>query len=411
VAQHTTLIEPCFADALQAIVQATDLSPETRSQWASALRQIAKAQNKPLETLPARWTAARFNVGRLHHAMVGSNPKTLANQKSNVKAALLWFGKETGVPSRGAPLARDWQTLRNGLADRRRRAGLSALMRYCSANNIPPTAVDEGVINRFMRYRADTTSLAANDAARRAIARAWNACVGALEGWPSQRLLEPPVKSAAGPAWEDFPEGLRNDILNHLAGMTAKKRRVNGKRVRPCKPSTVRTRRAELLAAARLAVRLGVPIESLSSLQALIHPDVAERVLEAYCDEDGLEPRVYTIDLGWKFLSIARELGTFGADELERLDELRVSLEHYRRGGMTEKNLKVIRQVLGDGVWERVRDLPLALMASSRRLRNRSTSTGPPEYPDHHQLLLWSGDDTGQCPVRSAYPRPHEPRT
>jgi hypothetical protein len=221
VAQHTTLIEPCFADALQAIVQATDLSPETRSQWASALRQIAKAQNKPLETLPARWTAARFNVGRLHHAMVGSNPKTLANQKSNVKAALLWFGKETGVPSRGAPLARDWQTLRNGLADRRRRAGLSALMRYCSANNIPPAAVDEGVINRFMRYRADTTSLAANDAARRAIARAWNACAGALEGWPSQRLLEPPVKSAAGPAWEDFPEGLRNDILNHLAGMTA----------------------------------------------------------------------------------------------------------------------------------------------------------------------------------------------
>jgi integrase len=304
--------------------------------------------------------------------MVGSNPKTLANQKSNVKAALLWFGKETGVPSRGAPLARDWQTLRNRLSDRRRRAGLSALMRYCSANNIPPAAIDEGVINRFMRYRADTTSLSANDAARRAIARAWNFCAGTIEGWPSQRLLEPPVKSAAGPAWEDFPEGLRNDILTHLAGMTAKKRRVNGKRVRPCKPSTVRTRRAELLAAARLAVRLGVPIESLSSLHALIHPDVVERVLETYCDEDGLEPRVYTIDLGWKFLSIARELGTFSADELERLDELRVSLEHYRRGGMTEKNLKVVRQVLGDGVWERVRDLPQALMQQARLNREQA---------------------------------------
>jgi hypothetical protein len=173
---QTTLVEPSFADAVPAIEQAKDLSPQTRSQWASALRQIAKAQNKPLETLPARWTAARFNVGRLHHAMVGSNPKTLANQKSNVKAALLWFGKETGVPSRGAPLARDWQTLRNRLSDRRRRAGLSALMRYCSANNIPPAAIDEGVINRFMRYRADTTSLSANDAARRAIARAWNFC-------------------------------------------------------------------------------------------------------------------------------------------------------------------------------------------------------------------------------------------
>src|SRR3981081_3865461 len=106
--------------------------------------------------------------------------------------------------------------------------------------------------------------------------------------------------------------------MTHLAGMTAKKRRVNGKRVRPCKPSLCRGGGAELLAAARLAVRLGVPIESLTSLHALIHPDVAERVLGAYCDEDGLEPRVYTIDLGWKFLSIARELETFSADELER---------------------------------------------------------------------------------------------
>jgi hypothetical protein len=71
--------------------------------------------------------------------------------------------------------------------------------------------------------------------------------------------------------------------------MTAKKRRLNGKRLRPCKASTVRTRRAELLAAGRLAVRLGVMIESLTSLHALIHPDLSGRVLGAYWDEDGVE--------------------------------------------------------------------------------------------------------------------------
>ena len=369
---ETALIEPSFADALRAIGQALDLAPQTRAQWASALRQIAKALNKPLESLPARWTAARFNVERLHHAAVGANPKTLANQKSNVKAALRWFGKDGAVPCRGAPLAPEWQALREKLTDYRRRAVLSSLLRYTSARGIAPTAVDEGVLDLFMRYRAETTALATNAAARRAIARAWNVCSSGVEGWPSQQLLEPPVQSASGPAWENFPEGLRKGITAHLDRMTAKKRRLNGKRLRPCKASTVRTRRAELLAAARLAVRLGVPIDSLTSLHALIDPDVSERVLGAYWDEDGVEPRIYTIDLGWKFLSIARELGTFSEAQLERLDDIRASLEIHRRGGMTEKNLTAIRQVLSDGVWERVCELPALLMKQARLYREQA---------------------------------------
>ena len=67
-----------------------------------------------------------------------------------------------------------------------------------------------------MRYRAETTALASNAAARRAIARAWNGCVEIIEGWPAQRLVEPAVKTKEGPAWEDFPEGLRSDVEAYL---------------------------------------------------------------------------------------------------------------------------------------------------------------------------------------------------
>ena len=51
---------------------------------------------------------------------------------------------------------------------------------------------------------------------------------------------------------------------------------------------------------ARMAVRLGVPIESLTSLAALLHPDVVERVIDAYWQKNGDEPKTGTIDLGWK---------------------------------------------------------------------------------------------------------------
>ena len=206
---ENAVLEPSFADAAKAIEEAGNLPARTRSQWLCSLRQIAKAMDKPLDIIPARWTAARFPIGRLHHARVGMNAKTLANHKSNARAALLWFGNEKRVPSRGMPLTPDWQLLRQQLSDRRTRSLLSLLMRYCSARKIAPAAVDEAVLDGYMRYRAETTSLASDAAARRAIARAWNGCIDSVEGWPVHRLVEPPAKTMEGPAWEDFPEGLR----------------------------------------------------------------------------------------------------------------------------------------------------------------------------------------------------------
>ena len=132
-----TLIEPSFADAIRAIEAATDLSPQKRAQWVSALRQIAKALDKPIEILPARWTAMQLNIKRLHPATVGANAKTLANQKSNVKAALRWFSREHDVSPRGAPLTPAW-ALRDGIKDRGRKARLYGLIRYCSGRCIGP---------------------------------------------------------------------------------------------------------------------------------------------------------------------------------------------------------------------------------------------------------------------------------
>jgi hypothetical protein len=76
---ETALLEPSFADAAVAIEAATELPPQTRTQWQCSLRQIAKMIGRPMDSLPARWTAARFPIERLHHAGVGANPKTLAN--------------------------------------------------------------------------------------------------------------------------------------------------------------------------------------------------------------------------------------------------------------------------------------------------------------------------------------------
>ena len=100
--------------------------------------------------------------------------------------------------------------------------------------------------------------------------------------WTALRLTEPPVKALEGPAWEEFPEGLRRDIDKHLAGLGKMRKGADGKRSRPCSTKTIKTRRAELVAVARMAVRIATPIEGLTSFAALLDPDVVGPVLDAY---------------------------------------------------------------------------------------------------------------------------------
>ena len=98
------LLEPSFVEAMAAIEDAADLSASIKRHWVCSLRQIAKWLDRPVEVTPARWTAIRLPVGQLHHARLGVTAKTVANHRSNVAAALRWFGKEHNVAPRGVAL-------------------------------------------------------------------------------------------------------------------------------------------------------------------------------------------------------------------------------------------------------------------------------------------------------------------
>jgi hypothetical protein len=149
--------------------------------------------------------------------------------------------------------------------------------------------------------------------------------------------------------------------------LTRVRRGRTGKRIRPLKPSTLRQRRVELLAAARMAEKTGVPIDRLDSLSALLKPDVAERVLDAYWQRNGENPKLFTINLACRFIAIAKEMNCLNEEACERLDQMRQDLEDHRRGGLTDKNIAFIRQVLTPGVWDRVVKLPLEMMAAARQ--------------------------------------------
>jgi hypothetical protein len=184
---------------------------------------------------------------------------------------------------------------------------------------------------------------------RRIMARLWNAQVGVVDGWPAQRLEEPAVKTRTDLTWQDFPQGLRDEVEAYLTSLAKLRRSRAGQRLRPCKLETIAARRRELLLAAKRAVKLGLPIASLSSLSALLDPDVTEKVLNSYWEQNGETPKSFTIDLACHLLAAARATRCVDEQALERLDDLRAALEQHRQSGLTDKNIALIRQVLTEG--------------------------------------------------------------
>jgi len=367
------LIEPSVADAMAAIEAAEDLPEDKRRHWTCSLRIVARALGRPPQLVPARWTAVRLPISRLHHAQMGVTAKTLANHRANVRTALSWFAKEDNVPLRGAPLSEAWAKLNQTISNYRTRANLSSLTRYCSASSIDPEEVNERVLDACMAYRGATTALKADSAARRRIARAWNDCIGVVLGWPSQRLVEPPPKAPLrGPAWDEFSVGLRQDIETYLASLTRIRRSAGGRRLAPCKPKTIEVCRAKLVAFVRKVVSIGVSINDICSFSELFDPALVELVFDAYWRDNGEHPSSYLIDLAPLVLSIARQTRCLDEVAIARLDDMRAALEQHRRVGLTEKNMQVVRQVLSSDVWRRVVNLPWQLMNEAKSTRDRA---------------------------------------
>jgi integrase len=104
----------------------------------------------------------------------------------------------------------------------------------------------------------------------------------------------------------------------------------------------------------------------------LLAPEVAEKVLDAYWQRNGETPKLYTIDLARRFLAIAKETKCLDDEECERLHEMWRDLEEHRQGGLTDKNIALIRQVLTPGVWSHIVRLPQAMMAIARSRRAAS---------------------------------------
>lgn len=371
--RHVGIGEPSFADAIAAIEVTPLLGAPRKRHLITSLRQVARYLGLPVESVPARFAAIQRRVAALHPTQLRVNPKTFRNHRSNVRAALLFFNRLTLGSARGSCMADDFRRILTRVGNRHARDVLSPFFRYLTAIGVAPDDVSDRHVGSYVAFRAETGFQPMKSGNVRLLVRNWNRALDAIPEWPRTRLTEPsPSPASSGPAWDAFPQGLRSDIEAYLDSIAHSRRDARGRRLKACARSTIAMRRRELVAAVRTGVAAGIPIEGLTSLRALLAPENVRTIIDRYWSRDGKEPSTYTINLAWRFLAIARSLPGVDDADLEALTDIWQAVEQFRRVGLTDKNLAVVRQVLHSDIWSKVVQLPRVAIAKAKAMQASS---------------------------------------
>jgi integrase len=337
-------LEPTLADAHAAIEHDLSLPKPTRNALCCSLRRVAKFLGRDTSQLPARLGALRYGIARLHHAQLGIRRKTLQNHIANLKAAIRHVAGQKRLSGRGIALSLAWKSLYDQFTDRHVRLGLSGFLKYCSATGMDPPSVSDATVAAFIAYATEVQFTVKPNDLHKQVARCWNRAKEAVPHWPQITLTVPDFRpQAASLPWELFAPSLVEDVERYLSLLGGNNLLDEEAPDRPCKPSTIKTRRHYLRLAASAAVKQGVPVESLRSLADLVSPQIVRRILDLYLAKKGGKIVTFTIDLAERLYAIARTYVKAPEEHLRQLERFCLKLRRERRYGLTEKNMAVIR--------------------------------------------------------------------
>ena len=355
-------LEPTLAGVYAAIQHDLSLPKATQDALCCSLRRVAKFLGRDLSQLPARLGALRYGIARLHHTQLGVSRKTLQNHTANLKFAIRHVAGQQRLSGRGIVLSPAWKSLYDQLTDRRLRLGLCGFLKYASATGIDPWSVSETSVAAFIAYAAEVQFTVNPNDLHKQVTRCWNRAKETVPGWPQITLPVPDFRpQPASMPWEVFELSFLEDVEHYLSLLGGENLFDEDAPDKPCKPSTIKTRRDYLRLAASAAVKQGVPAESLRSLADLVSPPVVRRILELYVAKKGGKISTFTIDMAERLYAIARTYAKLPDDQLRQLERFCLKLRRERRHGLTEKNMAVVRAFKDPQNRARLKALPTQL--------------------------------------------------
>jgi len=315
------------------------LAPARRRDLISAVLRICEITGVDPRITPASLSFMRPLLKKVRPAKHGLSPKTWSNLRSNFRAALVH-----ALPRPPRKPHPEWERLRGTLPNTRMSKGLSRFIGFCEREEIPPAAVSDEIIERFLAHlEADTGVWSPRDCHRRTCCL-WNKAIESVAGWPHCRVTLPGYRrQRQSRPIGSYPPETQKDYASYLASLGRVDLFANAGPRRALRQSTVRQRGSEIELALSAVVESGRDPASITSLACLVEPDVFRTVLLRYLKDDGT-PRPFAHNIAWTLIGLAIRWVKPAPAVLDELRDLQRRLGPYRKG-LTEKNKTVLREL------------------------------------------------------------------
>lgn len=352
-----------------------DITPRQQVELRSAINTFARVCDRDPADVVADPAVIRTLAAKAQWKLAGLTKGTWANIVSRLGKAMQLGGVRVHRQRRNYQLAEQWEQILGTLA-RRDRDELRRFAGWCSVYEIAPASVCDATLQRYLAYLEDQ-SLQQRPRERCHVARrAWNRTVARL-GPPYRRLQAVLLASTKALRWTDCSASLQQEVKDYAAAVMQVD--VFDASRTPLQPTTVRGYLNQLRWYAAALVEVGVPIEALTDLKALVDPAHAKRGLQARLGNRKLDEnsRSGLHAMATALLSVAGYLKV-PAEQLEELRRIAKKVEH-RPHGMCAKNKERLAPLQEDvRLRQRLLNLPIEV---ADRLRGVTK-------PTPHQALL-----------------------
>ena len=393
----TSKIDPSaprtFADVIELIQKVDGLSKSRRRDLISALRSMAKFFDLRPEEVPANTYWLRQRLRQFHPKQADISDKYFANIKSAVLAALKLSGANNSQTAWQPPMNEAFKGLYDQIPDPLLGYKLSRLFRWCSHKNLSPDQLTDGIIEQFEEMIVNETFHKNPAKVVRDAVLTWNKMRDRIDGWPDITLYRAPSRIPWTFALELFPDSFQREVDAWCDRLAMTDLFDEDAPVRANRPATIKHRRFQIRMTASAIVRMGTPIDEITSLSDLVSIENFQAGIQFMMDRrDGkITEAMFTLATGIK--SIAKHHVKVDESHLERLKRLCSRIDQqadrYRK-----KNKDRLAQ------FDDPRNL-YRLMALPARLIQKAQKPGP--KPRSSALLIQSAvviETLLFCPMR-----------
>jgi integrase len=354
-----------LADLL-ATLGASDLPERKRQELASAIRTIARALGRSLETIPADGRLLASRLKEVAPAAIGISSGRWNNIRSLLRTALALVQPISPGRNRN-DLLPEWLALSNKPGSRSDKIALSRVLRFLSARGIGPDAVTEETFDDYHRH-LDGSLLKRPDQTFAMTVKAWRRAASAIDGWPQIDIKLPDRSRCWVSAWDRFPASLCRECqawCDRLAGRDL----LDAAPFRPVRPATLAHREWQIRAFASALVRMGRDPNTLTSLGDLVEIEAFKTGLRFFLDREGGKPTTAIADLATTLKAVARHHVRVDPGHLDQIGAIIRRLAPGRVG-LTETNRTRLRPFDDRANVAALLKLPEELMRQARRHRN-----------------------------------------